>query len=168
MKTENLPELTPFLEAFNDPCHYDPTVLARFAEIFPNEQSLEFHAGESHYLVVDHYCKNPTCKCTDVVIEIADVATEKTIFSEFYNFQTKKFSLTKKVPENFKELEANVKAMSEQMKQRSGLIKKAYADFLATDPYNLLKKPVLKKYGTNRNEPCSCGSGKKYKKCCGK
>ena len=28
--------------------------------------------------------------------------------------------------------------------------------------------PVTKKKETGRNEPCPCGSGKKYKNCCGK
>lgn len=33
----------------------------------------------------------------------------------------------------------------------------------------LLKKPetVVNDKTPNRNDPCSCGSGKKYKKCCG-
>lgn len=29
------------------------------------------------------------------------------------------------------------------------------------------KKPVVKKQNVGRNDPCPCGSGKKYKKCCG-
>ena len=29
------------------------------------------------------------------------------------------------------------------------------------------KKPIVKTVKIGRNEPCSCGSGKKYKKCCG-
>ncbi len=29
------------------------------------------------------------------------------------------------------------------------------------------KKPVVKESRVGRNDPCSCGSGKKYKKCCG-
>ena len=28
-------------------------------------------------------------------------------------------------------------------------------------------KPVTKKDKVGRNDPCPCGSGKKYKKCCG-
>ena len=28
--------------------------------------------------------------------------------------------------------------------------------------------PVRKEKKVNRNDPCPCGSGKKYKKCCGK
>ena len=30
------------------------------------------------------------------------------------------------------------------------------------------KKPVKKEGKVGRNDPCPCGSGKKYKKCCGK
>ncbi|MDD5651867.1 MAG: preprotein translocase subunit SecA [Candidatus Moranbacteria bacterium] len=30
------------------------------------------------------------------------------------------------------------------------------------------QKPILNKNTTGRNDPCPCGSGKKYKKCCGK
>ena len=29
-------------------------------------------------------------------------------------------------------------------------------------------EPVVKKQKVGRNDPCPCGSGKKYKKCCGK
>ena len=29
------------------------------------------------------------------------------------------------------------------------------------------KKPVKKAEKVGRNDPCPCGSGKKYKKCCG-
>ena len=29
------------------------------------------------------------------------------------------------------------------------------------------KEPVRKKNQVGRNDPCPCGSGKKYKKCCG-
>ncbi len=31
-----------------------------------------------------------------------------------------------------------------------------------------VKKPVVKEKEVGRNDPCPCGSGKKYKKCCGK
>ena len=30
-----------------------------------------------------------------------------------------------------------------------------------------VKNPVVKGKKVGRNEPCPCGSGKKYKKCCG-
>jgi preprotein translocase subunit SecA len=31
---------------------------------------------------------------------------------------------------------------------------------------NVEKKPVVKGQKVGRNDPCPCGSGKKYKKCC--
>jgi len=37
-----------------------------------------------------------------------------------------------------------------------------------TDLEKLLNPPqVIKSIRIGRNDPCSCGSGKKYKKCCG-
>ena len=30
------------------------------------------------------------------------------------------------------------------------------------------RKPIVKERKIGRNDPCSCGSGKKYKNCCGK
>jgi preprotein translocase subunit SecA len=32
---------------------------------------------------------------------------------------------------------------------------------------SLVQQPVLSKQKAGRNDPCPCGSGKKYKKCCG-
>ena len=43
-----------------------------------------------------------------------------------------------------------------------------------SDVYKLLghkvenTKTIVKDQAVGRNDPCSCGSGKKYKKCCGK
>ena len=31
----------------------------------------------------------------------------------------------------------------------------------------IVRKPVVKTVKVGRNDPCPCGSGKKYKKCCG-
>ena len=32
----------------------------------------------------------------------------------------------------------------------------------------MVNKPVVKGEKVGRNDPCPCGSGKKYKKCCGR
>jgi len=31
-----------------------------------------------------------------------------------------------------------------------------------------VRKPVVRSEKIGRNDPCPCGSGKKYKKCCGR
>ncbi len=33
---------------------------------------------------------------------------------------------------------------------------------------NIIVETILSQPKIGRNDPCSCGSGKKYKKCCGK
>ena len=38
----------------------------------------------------------------------------------------------------------------------------------ATQPSEGRKAPVKSKKKVGRNDPCPCGSGKKYKRCCGK
>lgn len=51
---------------------------------------------------------------------------------------------------------------------------KSYNDlkmFLETGNYGYINdryKPAVSQKTLGRNEPCSCGSGKKYKICCGK
>ncbi len=32
--------------------------------------------------------------------------------------------------------------------------------------YSPITEPIVKEKKVGRNEPCPCGSGKKYKKCC--
>ena len=39
---------------------------------------------------------------------------------------------------------------------------------LASEPEVQSSEPVIVKKKVGRNEPCPCGSGKKYKKCCGR
>jgi uncharacterized protein YecA (UPF0149 family) len=36
------------------------------------------------------------------------------------------------------------------------------------DSEEIVQVPIIKNNTIGRNEPCPCGSGKKYKKCCGK
>jgi hypothetical protein len=41
-------------------------------------------------------------------------------------------------------------------------------EIFSNEEENLFEFPKLKKQKIGRNDPCPCGSGKKYKKCCGK
>ena len=39
--------------------------------------------------------------------------------------------------------------------------------FIDEEDKNVSKEPIVKENRIGRNDPCPCGSGKKYKKCCG-
>jgi len=38
--------------------------------------------------------------------------------------------------------------------------------FTPNEIFAKYERPILKKVKVGRNDPCSCGSGKKYKRCC--
>ena len=46
--------------------------------------------------------------------------------------------------------------------------RKRVANAVETSGGNLKQKPIVKGKKIGRNDPCPCGSGLKYKKCCGK
>ena len=48
------------------------------------------------------------------------------------------------------------------------LFKREPAGWLFTDGKAVSHQPIVKALKIGRNDPCSCGSGQKYKKCCGK
>ncbi|MFC7786014.1 SEC-C metal-binding domain-containing protein [Rossellomorea sp. GCM10028870] len=37
---------------------------------------------------------------------------------------------------------------------------------MLNEPAALIPQPVINEEKVGRNDPCPCGSGKKYKKCC--
>lgn len=59
-----------------------------------------------------------------------------------------------------------------EMLRELGMHKEADAieirDIPASDPYSDRLEPIHSSAKVGRNEPCPCGSGKKYKKCCGR
>ena len=64
-------------------------------------------------------------------------------------------------------------AKREQRHQLEGLAKKARTKEDVEAEEKLLKdtekvKPIAGLAGPGRNDPCPCGSGQKFKKCCGK
>ncbi len=51
--------------------------------------------------------------------------------------------------------------------KREAVAKVTSAGFVGSKAEGTVKKPVKKDVKVGRNDPCPCGSGKKYKKCCG-
>ena len=69
-----------------------------------------------------------------------------------YNIETK--NIIRHVVELFKDMN------EEELALRYGQIEKKQNDFGKKKPTKVIK--------VGRNDPCPCGSGKKYKKCCGR
>ena len=55
----------------------------------------------------------------------------------------------------------------DKAKQYSGAAKEMTKGSVYGEQGNRTQQVVKKRSEIGRNEPCPCGSGKKYKKCCG-
>ena len=51
-----------------------------------------------------------------------------------------------------------------EIKDKESYLK--FKKFLSTGDYKYIRPPVKRENSIRRNDLCSCGSGKKYKKCC--
>ncbi len=144
-----------------------------------------------NYYVLDRYCINPGCKCDDVLLEFLSQDkrddTYKLNFMIWLSFKTGKHKIegshgnlnNKKIKEIYLHFMNNLCSSNEENDLDFKLLK---------DRYERMKKINLTQHLTeakgsdqgkqpsegtvavkvSRNDPCPCGSGKKYKKCCGR
>lgn len=153
---------------------------AGYEEIFHDSDARlsTFAWDDRRYLVDDQYCINPLCSCNEVILSFVDITDPPTS-------QTLHFAI--RVPldggscviEDSHGFEPNeIKAIHNGfMKQAGGMrvFKRRYAkmkDFgrtllRQTGGDGRKRTPVVKQNKVGRNDPCPCGSRKKFKKCCG-
>lgn len=105
-----------------------------------------------------------------------EYVAESKIFNKTYNF---KYGEESNIKDFISEELAEIGEISDYITSDAELFIKQN-NFLIDEISNLLNKknkesrvkkaepPIIKKNLPGRNEPCICGSGKKYKKCCGK
>jgi len=160
--------------------------LIGFAEIFPFADCFEFELNGELWAVDDQYCVMPDCDCREVVVNFLQlipsqhqsVKLNKQIPAARYNYQRNKSEVQQKPGPEQPSLAALLKTLREvhpsfvedvkcrhkQLKtiyQRSVLAQEPSDNYLGSGQTIRRDKPKA-----GRNDPCPCGSGKKYKKCC--
>lgn len=131
---------------------------------------LDFEHRGRKITVKEQYCANPDCDCQAAQLFFADVTQPNLPEMKFridYSIQNDDY----KVWKNF--------TTDAELDELLGVFKRTHPDARETfiQNYAAVKRvkasqaqpsaqaePVVK---TSRNEPCPCGSGKKFKKCCG-
>jgi hypothetical protein len=140
-------------------------------------KSLDFTYQNTTYLVDDQYCMNPDCDCNNVSFSFVQLPshnpenTMPTSFAFSYSLKTDRFEMKQGSLSNPKIADV-IHSFMENDQQIIRTCKKRYRDMkeegkriLSQDSKQNAITAVSEKIG--RNEPCPCGSGKKYKKCCG-
>jgi len=162
-------------------------VCMNYTEIFNDKEYYKFifeYKG-TNYRVLDQYCTNPKCRCNYVVLVFYEYdplsLSMDFCFAVRLQFKTGKYEVEeikddlgfKELKEVFEQFIQNLNTTNFKiLKDRYKRMKKV--QMIINDSENSTMKHSnmpgnenrRKKVG--RNDPCPCGSGKKYKKCCGK
>jgi hypothetical protein len=163
-----------------------------YAEVFPSRGSFEFQLDSDEWVADDMYCLDPECNCGEVFLSFIppseddpteDMPEEPTAF---YDYGSASFDASNE-PAGQPAPATLVGALRQahpdldlRLEQRHRELKSLYRDAVqnksdapspdasSETPEDLKPPtPIRKSVRVGRNEPCPCGSGKKYKKCCG-
>ena len=149
-----------------------------YEEIFGKRDagSLYFeHDGD--YFIYDHYCPNPECDCNQAVLDFyfydAAGSKYKYDFTVRLKLGSLKYEMVRidcsneKINDILDYIIKNKPETIRILKRRYNDVKNAGKTIDKNLTATEAEKPVINT-GIGRNDPCPCGSGKKYKKCCGR
>ncbi len=153
---------------------WDPGEMISWGEVFPDEPDLIIQMPSKTCLISDIYCIKPRCSCTEIGLVVYEFIKKKTLdLGEiFYNV---KHDRIERVVSRAASRDELIGIFEESKIQRPKLKKILATRFkkmriigpqIAQLSHRLDNpiRPAAQKVG--RNDPCPCGSGRKYKKCC--
>ena len=145
-----------------------------YYEMFPYAQPIVVTIGDRIWLFDDQYCISPECTCREAAISFvakasfADSRRTMTETSFRYDYDEGKITsvLCLSEPdlsasEFFKTLKLEEPNLNSLLAERHALLRRLFHRAMI----RMTSRATAK--GPGRNEPCPCGSGKKYKRCCG-
>lgn len=133
-------------------------------------------ANDKEYVIFEHYCVSPTCDCKNLVADIQEIgpnhkATGKSVATIYYDWSSSETNcdpiLHNESPNN--KIALDLLAVYKKHVHQAGYltrIKTQYAKIKAFASDDQTQPILNHQKNIGRNDPCPCGSGKKYKKCC--
>lgn len=142
---------------------FEPGVMVPFAEAFLTGRVDAYVLDGRHFEVFDQYCVEPGCRCADMRLSV--YKDRRDAGSLIVDLGTPGWSFRR---DGKPEIDKVAKAVTdrypspEPFRARARRMKGAGPDIMA----NARPQPFVAAPGIGRNQPCPCGSGKKYKRCC--
>jgi hypothetical protein len=153
------------------------SLMTAFSDIFPWGRQYFFTIDNTEYLVSDQYCLNSLCSCKNIMIDFMGFRDKVQFNSNDptavnFDLQTGKWEVWQESKNShlcgalMRELKDKYSDIFEVFRSRRKILKSLYGKYREEYKGSLRndERPIT----IGRNEPCPCGSGKKYKKCCGK
>lgn len=149
--------------------------MVSYYEVLPWSFDLNIEIDGTKYWISDFYCVQPSCSCTSVLLLLSTSYDEQPSLELWYDYQAQEVSMgemdDKKLPVTkiLREIRyTQADRFRRTLGNRHERMTKFFNNFLKRNKITpTLKSPIIGADTIGRNDLCSCGSGKKYKKCCG-
>jgi hypothetical protein len=166
---------------------------ARFPEIAKKETRTIIFINDPDlpqdtYTLFESYCNEPDCDCRRVFLNVYSGQREEIMAVVAYGWESREFYrewFRGDDPEIIKVLKGPALNLSSPQSELAPMLlekiklilndqayvsrlKRHYRMFKETVDEGKQERQVQREEKVGRNDPCPCGSGKKYKRCCGK
>lgn len=153
---------------------WEPGNLVAWSEVFPFDYRLLLYREDHAVFIEEQYCVTPGCNCREAALAFATSGPGKTENLGALFIDIGKWRISNAEPlsrsahelgELFQEFQAQYPDLRKILQEHRRRMRSAMAEVLVPPSLPRRKQTsVPNKMG--RNDPCYCGSGKKYKKCC--
>jgi hypothetical protein len=146
-------------------------------EVFPLINAFKFQDEGHRYEAIDYYCMKEGCDCRVVRLGVVRVPNKalnadwKPMFSVRYNLNDGSYQLDE--PGDAAKVARVFPCILRKYPDLRLLLLRRYQrvrQLMMVKPPKIAvsnSRPVVKPPKCGRNDPCPCGSGNKFKKCCG-
>jgi hypothetical protein len=144
------------------PDDWEPGTLVAYDDVFSADWDLTVVHDKRLYHVVDQYCPNPSCGCDRVLVDFFDL----TDHGRHVGSADASMHDGRKVKIGGEPLTSTLwNAVCDQHGVKT--LRRRYSSIIAVvEQSRPIAEPVRTPNKIGRNDPCPCGSGKKYKRCC--
>ncbi|MCX7040723.1 MAG: SEC-C metal-binding domain-containing protein [Spirochaetes bacterium] len=171
--TENLnPEKVKY--QFNIRQIENEAAMVSYISVLCFDEGLDFTSDSREFFVNDYYCLKSDCTCKSVHLVFhekpANTGSKAPILGSLtysYDSQTDSFDENsigsrERVGALFSSLKSTRPDLASVIRKRHGILKMLYGNLLRDN------RPPSSPSKVGRNDPCPCGSGRKFKHCCGR
>jgi len=153
----------------------DPDAMVVWEELFPDDRVDHFLLDDRIFFASEHYCRKPGCSCAEARLVFTEIKAD----GKYRDIGSVRLDLSRgteferEVPRRnaatFEALWAAFQkrhAVGDRLAKHSRRVQ-AIAPNLSGPPTAQPPSPTPSPPKAGRNDSCPCGSGKKFKRCCG-
>ena len=146
----------------------DLNCLVPYLEAFPSQWDLSAESDGQRYWVLDSWCMNPACTCREADIELLaeEGGSAGVLRVSVDDGRVQTVHEGGEVARRLWKAVLAQKDVLRQLRKRWKAIRRVARALPAT--LRAPADPPPRTPAVGRNMPCPCGSGKKYKRCCGR